>query len=86
MSDDLVGQRIARYVERARDGRTVDAAARSAVRHAAERLPVGTVPAASREEIDAVVGVTRTLGAERLAAADRLVPRLDAAALRGLLP
>ncbi len=149
VSDDLVGQRIARYVERARDGHTVDAAARSAVRHAAERVPVGIVSAATREEIDTVVdaaslsglfativsaedvsrgkpdpepyelaaarlglppaeitafedteagvasakaagmlvvGVTRTLGAERLAAADRLVPRLDVAALRGLLP
>jgi beta-phosphoglucomutase len=149
VTDELVRERIDRYVERARDGSTVDEATRDAVRHAAERVPVGVVSAATRREIDAVldasglaglfatvvsseevsrgkpdpepyalaaarlgvpaaevaafedteagvasakaagmhvVGVTRTLGAERLAQADDLVERLDLAAVRALVP
>jgi HAD superfamily hydrolase (TIGR01509 family) len=149
VDEGLLRARIDRYVERVRDGRTVDEDARAAVRHAAAHVPVGVVSAATREEIDAVlgaaglaelfavvvssedvtrgkpdpeayevaaarfglapaellafedteagvasaksagmtvVGVTRTLGAERLARADRLVPRLGLAVLQELVP
>jgi beta-phosphoglucomutase-like phosphatase (HAD superfamily) len=149
VDEGLLRARIDRYVERVRDGRTVDEDARAAVRHAAAHVPVGVVSAATREEIDAVlgaaglaelfavvvssedvtrgkpdpeayevaaarfglapaellafedteagvasaksagmtvVGVTRTLGAERLARADRLVPRLGLSVLQELVP
>ncbi|HKI91931.1 MAG TPA: HAD family phosphatase [Gaiellaceae bacterium] len=146
--EELVRARIDRYVERARDGSTVTEDVRAAVRLAAARVPVGVVSAATREEIDAVlgaagladlftivvssedvtrgkpdpqpyelavarlglpaadvtafedteagvasakvaglhvVGVTRTLGAERLELADRLVPSIDATTVAELL-
>ena len=63
VSDDLVRERIDRYVARAGDGRTIDADARAAVRHAAERLPIGVVSAATRDEIAAVLGAA---GLDRL--------------------
>jgi HAD superfamily hydrolase (TIGR01509 family) len=55
VDDELIADRIARYVERAADGMTVDDDVRTAVRYAAERVPVGLVSAATREEIDPVV-------------------------------
>lgn len=149
VDDELIADRIARYVARAADGRTVDEDVRAAVRYAAERVPVGVVSAATRDEIDPVVaaagldglfalvvssgdvtqgkphpepyaraaalldlppeaivafedteagvasakaagmhvvGVTRTLGAGRLAEADALVPRIDLDVVRELVP
>jgi beta-phosphoglucomutase-like phosphatase (HAD superfamily) len=149
VDDELIADRIARYIERAADGRTVDDDVRAAVRYAADRVPLGLVSAAAREEIDPVVGaaglaglftvvvssgdvtqgkphpepyeraaqlldvppqdvvafedteagvasakaagmqvvgVTRTLGAERLAQADHLVPRIDVDVVRRLVP
>ena len=145
---ELVTERIARYIARVDDGSTVDDDVRSAVRYAAERVPVAIVSAAALEEIEAVVraaglessitaivsaddvangkphpepylraaetlevpteamlvfedteagvasakaagarvvGVTRTLGAERLAQADVLIDRVDLAVVRRLL-
>jgi beta-phosphoglucomutase len=149
VDDKLIAERIARYVERAADGRTVDDDVRAAVRYAAEHVPVGVVSAATREEIDPVVAaagleglfsvvvssgdvthgkphpepyqraaellglppsevvaledteagvasakaagmqvvaLTRTLGPERLAHADHLVPRIDVDVIRRFVP
>jgi beta-phosphoglucomutase len=55
VDDELIADRIARYVDRAADGRTVDDDVRAAVRYAAARVPIGVVSAATREEIDPVV-------------------------------
>jgi HAD superfamily hydrolase (TIGR01509 family) len=55
VDDELIADRIARYVHRAADGRTVDDDVRAAVRYAAGRVPVGLVSAAARDEIDPVV-------------------------------
>jgi beta-phosphoglucomutase-like phosphatase (HAD superfamily) len=62
VDDGLIADRIARYVERAADGRTVDEDVRAAVRYAADRVPVGLVSAATREEIDPVVGAAGLAG------------------------
>jgi beta-phosphoglucomutase len=51
----LVEERIARYRARVTDGATVSAEVRSAVRYAAERVPVGIVSGAARAEIEPVV-------------------------------
>jgi beta-phosphoglucomutase-like phosphatase (HAD superfamily) len=148
VDDELIADRIRRYVVRTADGSTVDDGVRAAVRYAAERVPVGLVSAATREEIDPVlraaeldglfsvivsaadvakgkpdpepyaraaellglppeevvafedtqagvesawaagmqvVGVTRTLGAERLRFADLLVERVDLEIVRELI-
>jgi beta-phosphoglucomutase len=54
--DRLVQERIARYRARVSDGATVSAEVRSAVRYAAERVPVGIVSGAARDEIEPVIG------------------------------
>jgi beta-phosphoglucomutase len=51
----LVEERIARYRARVSDGATVSPEVRSAVRYAAERVPVGIVSGAARAEIEPVV-------------------------------
>jgi beta-phosphoglucomutase-like phosphatase (HAD superfamily) len=148
VDDELIRERIDRYVARASDGSTVDEDARAAVRLAAEHVPVGIVSAAARREIEPVlaaaglasyvsalvsaddvtngkpdpepyermatllgldagdlvvfedteagvasakaagarvVALTRTLGTDRLRAADDFVTRLDAGAIRACL-
>lgn len=145
--DEWIDERVRRYNERAADGSTVDEEMRSAVRWAAERMPVAVVSAALLAEISPVleasglrdvitlvvsqddvtngkpdpecyltaarllgvaptellvfedtdvgvtaakaagafvVGLTRTLGAERMAAADELAPRVDVPLLERL--
>jgi beta-phosphoglucomutase len=149
VDDELIADRIRRYVVRTSDGSTVDDDVRAAVRYASERVPVGLVSSATREEIDPVisaasldgvfsvvvsaadvvngkphpepyeraaelvalppeeivvfedteagvesaktagmqiVGVTRTIGAARLAAADLRVERIDLDIVRELVP
>jgi beta-phosphoglucomutase len=51
----LVAQRIARYRAAVADGSTVGQDARAAVRYAAERVPVGVVSGAVREELEPVL-------------------------------
>jgi HAD superfamily hydrolase (TIGR01509 family) len=53
--DRLVQERIARYRARVTDGATVAPEVRSAVRYAAERVPVGIVSGAARDEIEPVL-------------------------------
>jgi beta-phosphoglucomutase len=53
--DQLVRDRIARYRARVKDGATVSPEVRSAVRYAAERVPVGIVSGAARDEIEPVI-------------------------------
>ena len=55
VTDELIASRIDRYIERARDGSTVDRDVRDAVLYAADRLPVAVVSAAARREIDPVL-------------------------------
>jgi beta-phosphoglucomutase len=145
---EWIDERIRRYNARVSDGSTVDDEMRSAVRFAADRVPVALVTAAARAEIEPVlaasgladafsavvsqddvrngkpapepylraaaaigveprallvfedtdvgvasaqaagarvVGLTRTLGAERMAAADELADRIDVPLLERLL-
>ena len=49
--EDVLAERIARYVARVADGSTISPAAREAVLHAAERVPVAVVSGAHRPEI-----------------------------------
>lgn len=51
----LIDERIRRYTLHAADGATVDEEMRSAIRLAAQRLPVALVSAATRLEIDPVL-------------------------------
>ena len=144
----LIDERIRRYNELVASGETVDDEMRSAIRLAAEKMPVALVSAATRLEIDPVlavagvadaftvivssddvthgkpdpesylvaasrlgldadellvfedtdvgvaaakaagsyvVGLTRTLGAARMAAADEVVERVDVATIERLL-
>ena len=53
---EVVQQRIALYRAAVADGSTVPESARAAMRYAAERVPVGVVSGAAREEVDAVLG------------------------------
>lgn len=52
--DRLVRERIARYQARVTDGAMVSPEVRSAVHYAAERVPVGIVSGAARDEIEPV--------------------------------
>jgi beta-phosphoglucomutase len=52
---ELIAERIARYIERASDGSTVNDEVRAAIRYVAERVPVAIVSAATLEEIEAVI-------------------------------
>lgn len=142
----LIAERVRRYNELVADGSTVDADVRAAFAFAKERVPVGLVSAALRDEIEPVVaaaeldfdvivaqddvdrgkpspepylraasklrvdpatllvfedtdvgvasakaagahvvGLTRTLGAARMAAADELAERIDAQLMERLL-
>jgi beta-phosphoglucomutase len=53
--DRLVQERSARYRARVTDGATVSREVRSAVCYAAERVPVGIVSGATRDEIEPVI-------------------------------
>ena len=50
-ADAVLAERIARYRAQVADGSTISAAAREAVRHAAERVPVAVVSGAHRPEV-----------------------------------
>jgi beta-phosphoglucomutase len=49
--DAVLAERVARYRAQVSDGSTISPAAREAVRHAAERVPVAVVSGAHRDEI-----------------------------------
>jgi beta-phosphoglucomutase len=53
--EEVIAERVARYKARVADGSSVPAAARAAVRYAAERVPVAVVSGAARAEIEPVV-------------------------------
>lgn len=53
--DEVIEQRVARYAERMVDGHSIYEPVRSALRYAAQRLPVGIVSGAARREIEPVV-------------------------------
>ena len=53
--DEVVGERVRQYLLAAGDGSTIAGPVREAVRYAAERVPVGVVSSAAREEIEAVL-------------------------------
>ena len=57
--DALVAERIARYRAAVADGSTIGDDARAAVRFAAERVPVGVVSGAAREELEPVLAAAR---------------------------
>ena len=95
----LVDERVARYRRRA-DGSTVPMHVREALRHAADRVPVGIVSGAYRREIEPVVegagladavtvlrclAVRGTLPDERLVAADGIVDAIDVELVRSLV-
>jgi HAD superfamily hydrolase (TIGR01509 family) len=49
--DAVLAERVARYRAQVSDGSTISPAAREAVRHAAERVPVAVVSGAHRDEV-----------------------------------
>ena len=53
--DELVAERVRRYVEAAADGSTIAAGTRDAVRYAAERVPLAVCSGAFRAEIEPVL-------------------------------
>jgi beta-phosphoglucomutase len=53
--DEVVSERVRRYLLAAADGSTVAATVRDAVRYAAARVPVAVVSSAVREEVEAVL-------------------------------
>lgn len=73
--EELIAERVRRYVELCADGSTVDAETRAAVRFAAERIPVGLVSAALRAEIDPVLGAAGLLDLFRIVVAQDDVTR-----------
>ena len=60
--DEVVEQRIARYIERVADGSSVPETVREAVRHAATRVPVAVVSGAARAEVERVLRAARLDG------------------------
>jgi beta-phosphoglucomutase len=73
--EQLIAERVRRYVELCADGSTVDEGTRAAVRLAAERIPVGLVSAALRAEIDPVLGAAGLLDLFRVVVAQDDVTR-----------
>ncbi len=53
--EELIGERIRRYVEAAADGSTIEPPVRDAVRYAAARVPVAVCSGAFRAEIEPVL-------------------------------
>jgi HAD superfamily hydrolase (TIGR01509 family) len=61
----VLAERVTRYRAQVSDGSTISPAARDAVRHAAERVPVAVVSGAHREEIEpalAAAGLAEAVG------------------------
>jgi beta-phosphoglucomutase-like phosphatase (HAD superfamily) len=54
--DAVLAERVARYRAQVSDGSTISAAAREAVRYAAERVPVAVVSGAHRDEVVPALG------------------------------
>lgn len=61
--DEVIRERIDRYRAAVSDGSTIEPWTREALRYAAERVPVGIVSGAARDEIEPVV---RAAGVEEL--------------------
>ena len=53
--DEVIAERVARYRAAVADGSTVHEHVRAAVRYAAERVPIGVVSGAARDEIEPVL-------------------------------
>jgi beta-phosphoglucomutase len=53
--DEVIDERVARYVAAVADGSTVPESVRAAVRHAAARVPVAVVTGAARAEVESVL-------------------------------
>jgi beta-phosphoglucomutase len=73
--EELIAERVRRYVELCADGSTVDEGTRAAVRLAAGRIPVGVVSAALRAEIDPVLTAAGLLDLFRIVIAQDDVTR-----------
>jgi beta-phosphoglucomutase-like phosphatase (HAD superfamily) len=61
--DAVLAERVARYRAQVSDGSTISAAAREAVRYAAERVPVAVVSGAHRDEVVPALGAAGLDGA-----------------------
>ena len=61
--DAVLAERVARYRAQVADGSTIHSAAREAVLHAAERVPVAVVSGAHREEIEPALAAAGLSGA-----------------------
>jgi beta-phosphoglucomutase-like phosphatase (HAD superfamily) len=90
--DDVIAERIRRYRAAVGDGSTVPEDVRAAVRYAAERVPVGIVSGAARDEIErrtdeAASAPWRALGdAGSIEVAALLRPIATAVAASGVVP
>jgi beta-phosphoglucomutase len=60
--DEVIEQRIVRYRARVADGSSIAEDTRAAVRHAADRVPLGVVSGASRAEIESVLSAAGLAG------------------------